>query len=59
MSLDAIRIVREVIARRKASIPDVHCAHAQLDTLEADITHRIHDELIELSEAFIKENDHG
>jgi hypothetical protein len=54
MSLDAIRIVREVIARRKESIPDVHCAHARLDTLEADIVDRISKELVELSEGFME-----
>ena len=50
MSVAAINIVREEIARRKSNIDDIHCAHDMLDTLEARIVDRISKELVEIPE---------
>jgi hypothetical protein len=48
MSVAAIKIVQEEIARRKSNMDNIHCAHDMLDTLEARIVDRIEKELVEI-----------
>jgi hypothetical protein len=54
MSVAAINIVREEIARRKNNQPNIHCAHDMLDTLEARIVDRIEKELVEIPEPLVE-----
>lgn len=48
MSAHALMIVQEAFRKRRESIPDIHCAHARLTSLEEEICDQIHKECIEI-----------
>jgi len=50
MSAHALMIVQEEFRKRRESIPDIHCSHDQLNTLEATILDQIRKECIEIPE---------
>ena len=53
MSVAAIKIVQEEVARRKGNMDNIHCSHDMLDTLEARIVDRISKELVEIPEPLV------
>lgn len=55
MSLAAVKIVKEEFKRRRDSIPDIHCAHDRLNTLEALICERIMVETVEIPEEDVED----